>query len=621
MRMLKSLVLVALAATSNLVFANQPAQCEAFVPEPPVVRKELANGVRTSNAALMLRFVHLTDDHIIDDDGQALIGASVIDPLSVQFESAMRLQEEFADEVLNNLIGRVNQCVSRFPAEFSIITGDSADLTTVAEIRRFIDNLDGTFDAMSKFEEECRKALPAGTSEAMKQRRCTRFTGRGVADTQSPTPDLNNLLLQPLLTRTAIQATQTQLAATLGRDAGGNVNILRQTATRAPGLPQSLRCEAGAPGCANQRLHTPWYIVFGNHDGYVRGTLPAELGINAVVEQFGRHFMLRQSEFVREFFNTRAVPGPVGHGFQHVEAARLNDGNDRNDGYYAFNAGSGKFRMIVINTIIDGVDPRIPLDTLRNPFALADGGMDRVQFEWLRAQLEAAWQNQQLAMVFSHHPDLTFAEFGTFASLVPIEVPAAELDGLLASYPNLIAWVAGHTHRHRVRPFVVNNGVGSNGTISTTVNCRVAGACRGFWQIETASLIDFPQEQRLIEVFDNRNGTGTIRGPVMGHTLELPRRLAEADDRCALYLADPASLEVLLTEADLGALCAQGGTRTGEPGDRHVELMFRMPVFPARAATPTGAARGATPASALAPASQPRAVLPLSRPVSPLPRL
>lgn len=572
-----ALAFAALCPQFALAGRNDPAQCANFVQEAVVKREDLASGTRGAGANLMLRFIHLTDDHIIDDDGQAVIGASVIDPLSVQFESAMRFQEEYSDEVLNDLVGKINQCHAQYPSEFSIVTGDSADLTTVAEIRRFIDNLDGRYDQISRFEQQCRAAQPPLTLEPLLQLACTRFTGRGVADTHTVDPDPDNLLYQPLATRTVLQLQATESAALSGRWEDGSVNPLRQTVTRAPGLPQSLRCNAGAPGCANHKLATPWYIVFGNHDGYVRGTLPAELAINEAALTFGRHFMLRQNEFVQEFFNTSSTPGPVGHGFKNVEPERLNDGDDRNDGYYAFNAGGGKFRMIVINTIIDGVDPRIPLDTLRNPAALADGGMDRAQFQWLDTQLNKALANKQLAMVFSHHPDLTFAEYGTFASLVPIDVPAAELDALLASYPNLIAWVAGHTHRHRVRAFKVSNGIGSNGTVSAPVACKKPGACRGFWQIESASLIDFPQEQRLIEVFDNRDGSGTIRGPILSHGLDKPRALAEADDRCALYLADPASAEALLSEADLGVLCAQGGTRSGEPQDRHVELIFRMP--------------------------------------------
>lgn len=560
---------------------SAPARCAALIDEAAVVRQELAAGQRTSSSRLMLRFVHLTDDHIIDDDGQGVIGASVIDPVSVQFESAMRFQEEYSDEVLNDLIGRINQCVAEYPAEFSIVTGDSADLTTIGEVRRFIDNLDGSFDQMSRFEQICRASQPAGTPEAVLLQTCTRFTGRGVADTQTPDPDPENLLFQPLVTRTVLQLTATQTASLLGRASDGTTDLARQTATRAPGMPQGLRCESGAAGCINNRLSTPWYVVFGNHDGYVRGTLPLQLGINEVAFAFGRHFMVRQSEFVREFFNTKATPGPIGHGFGFVEPARLNDDDDRNDGYYAFDAGGGKFRMIVLNSIIDGVDPRLPTELLRNPAALADGGMDRAQFTWLQAQLQDAYARKQLVMVFTHHPDLTFAEYGTFAALVPIEVTAVELDGLLASYPNLIAWVAGHTHRHRVRPFKVTGDSGTNGVIAAPVACKAPGACTGFWQIESASLIDFPQEQRLIEVFDNGDGTGTIRGPIFGHGYENSRRLAVADDRCALYLADPAALVDLLTEADLGVLCSQGGTRQGEASDRNVELTFRMPFQPA----------------------------------------
>ena len=566
---------------------HTPAQCPAFVQEPVIKRTELATGTRGNDANLLLRFIHLTDDHIIDDDGQAVVGLSVIDPLNVQFESAMRFQEEYSDEVLNDLEGRINQCTAQYPAEFSIVTGDSADLTTVGEIRRFIDNLDGTYDQISRFEKDCRAGQGPLVLEPVLQQLCTRFTGRGVADTQTVDPDPSHLLYQPLATRTVLQLKATEAAALTGRAADGSINPLRQTVTRAPGLPQSLRCNWDKAGCQNNRLSTPYYMVFGNHDGYVRGTLPLDLGINEAAAAFGRRFMTRQSDFVKEFFHTKATPGPVGHGFNFVEPARLNDANDRNDGYYAFDAGGGRFRMIVINTIIDGVDPRIPTDLLRNPAALADGGIDRVQFQWLDAQLASARAAGKIVMVFSHHPDLTFAEFGTFASLVPIEVPVAELDALLASYPNVIAWVAGHTHRHRIRPFVVTtttddqgvvSSIGTNQAITTAVTCKgPAGACRGFWQIESASLIDWPQEQRLVEIFDNRDGTGTIRGPILGHGLAKPKTLAEADDRCALYLADPATAEALLSEADLGVLCAQGGTRVGTPADRNVELIFRMP--------------------------------------------
>jgi len=567
--------------------ARSPAACEFFSRDAFVTRQELAAGSRSNNANLMLRFLHYTDDHILDDEGQTINGAAFTDPIYPIFESAQRLQEEYSDEVLNNLVGLTNDCLKRYPAEFMIVTGDSADLTTVAEARRFIDNLDGTFDQLSAFEKNCVAALPAGAPAAVIDQACTRFTGRGVPDSQSEDPNVDDPSFQFTITRTVRQMLN-QFAAQMGRAADGSLDPSRQTLTRAPGLPAELRCNEEEKGCLNQALKTPWYIAFGNHDGYLRGTAAVGAGVNELsFLTSGRHHM-NQREFINEFFETRSQP--KGHGFNLADATRRSDADPRNDGYYAFNASAGKFRMIVLNTIIDGTDPRLPTDLVRNPLALSDGTVDAAQFAWLQAQLKQAWAAKQLVMVFSHHPDLTFAEFGLFAQAVPTDVTAAQVNAELASFPNVLAWVAGHTHLHRVRAFEVKPSAdglaGSNGVVTTPVSCRQTGKasdgrsyCRGFWQIETASLIDFPQEQRLIEVFDNGNGTGTLRGPVLTHRYEKSRKLAEADDRCQFYVLDPNSLQALSTDAGLNVVCSAEATRQGKPSDRNVELMFRMPTF------------------------------------------
>ncbi len=198
------------------------AQCEAIAAEEFVTRTDLVAGAPSANAELMLRFVQFTDDHIIDDDGQAVNGLSALDVLHPVLESAMRMQEEYADEVLNNMITRINDCHALYPAEFAVITGDSADLTTVAEARRFIDNMDGSFDTLSAFEEKCVAGLPEGTPEELVTQTCTRFTGRGVADTQSTDPDPENPLFQLVLTRTAQQLLNTETAALTGRAADGS---------------------------------------------------------------------------------------------------------------------------------------------------------------------------------------------------------------------------------------------------------------------------------------------------------------------------------------------------------------------------------------------------------------
>lgn len=568
-------------------------------PEDYVVRNELAPGTPSAVALPLLRFVQMSDEHIMDDDGQAVNGLSPLDALHSTFNSAMRFQDDYTDEVLNRMIATLNGCHAQRPIELVISTGDNTDLGTVAELRRYIDNLDGAFDQPSDFDAKCRAQF-AGAPEDLLHASCTRFTGKGVADTQSTDPDPEAFEYQLIQTRTALQLQDTEQAVLSGRNCLGNADPAtercstdpaRQTATRAPGLPQELRCHAGAPGCANQKLAVPYYTAFGNHDGYARGTVViTEPGLQEAAFAFGRHYLRQQREFIDELFFTAAAPGPVGHGFNHVDEARFKDADGRNDGYYAFDAGAASgagrqpIRMIVLNTIIDGTDERLPAplrDPLRNPFGLSDGMLDAQQFEWLQRELAAAHEDGKLVLVFSHHTDRDFVEFGDFGEGAPLSVPAAALDAELASYPNVIAWFFGHKHRHRIWPFKVEDGVGSNrpiGRITTPVSCKVAGRCTGFWQINTAALIAFPQEARLLEIFDNGDGTGTLRSTVLQHDFERSKVLAEWDDRCELYLTEnPGAVPQLIGDADTN-LCQQDGSkRRGAPSDRNVELIFRFP--------------------------------------------
>ncbi|MGV7637386.1 TIGR03767 family metallophosphoesterase, partial [Mycobacterium kansasii] len=59
----------------------------------------------------------------------------------------------------------------------------------------------------------------------------------------------------------------------------------------------------------------------------------------------------------------------------------------------------------------------------------------------------------------------------------------------LTDHPNVIAWVNGHTHKNEMIPHTGPTPKQS------------------FWEINTASHVDFPQLARIIEVADNRDGT------------------------------------------------------------------------------------------------------------------
>ena len=72
-----------------------------------------------------------------------------------------------------------------------------------------------------------------------------------------------------------------------------------------------------------------------------------------------------------------------------------------------------------------------------------------------------------------------------------------DLTELLHRYPNVIAWIAGHSHVNDVQPY------------------KTKGS--GFWMIRTAAEADWPQQARLIQLFDNRDKTLSIFGTIVDH--------------------------------------------------------------------------------------------------------
>ncbi len=351
--------MLGVAAVPIATWATPPTCSKA--PDAFQTRNELTPGSLQNTAQELLNFVQISDVHALDDDGALVIGGSVLDPAISRVSTAQRMQDEYTDEVLNAMVGTINACHAADPIEFMISTGDNTDLGLVNEVRRLIDNIDGTFDRPTAYEAKCLASL--GPLAFLQSHLCKIPTGRGLADTQTVDPDPNNIVYQVTATRGVQQYLDTLTAVLTGRNASGGTNVARQTFDKAPGLPAALRCNAGSPGCANIRLGIPWYVVFGNHDGTLRGTVPFEPGFQVTAAGFGRHFMQYQHEFIDEFFKTTPLPGPVGHGFNEADAARKADVDERNDGYYAFDwpQSAPLFRMIVLNTLIDGVEGGLEL--------------------------------------------------------------------------------------------------------------------------------------------------------------------------------------------------------------------------------------------------------------------
>jgi 3',5'-cyclic AMP phosphodiesterase CpdA len=170
------------------------------------------------------------------------------------------------------------------------------------------------------------------------------------------------------------------------------------------------------------------------------------------------------------------------------------------------------------------VGPRLRLIVL--DLARRDGGSGGLaipgQADWLHTQLARARGRWVIAV--SHQP------------LASSEGGGALLD-VLDSSGAVIATLAGHTHRNRIVPRPSPAG--------------------GYWQIETASLIDYPQQARALRVVATEGGGVAIETWMLDHTF--PGRLGSIS-------------------RELAFLDAQGGRPRGFAGgrrDRNVVLYRR----------------------------------------------
>jgi metallophosphoesterase (TIGR03767 family) len=363
-----------------------------------------------------------------------------------------------------------------------------------------------------------------------------------------------------------------------------------QDTYKAAGFPQvpGFLTAAGRPFTATG-LNTPWYTTVGNHDDSIEGTLP-DLGLLGSLYTGGAKIEgvddataakladaiqhdpasavtillglltgggpvrrvtpdARRAPFTpKQFAQAHLDPaytgaGPWGHGFTQAAA-------DTGKLYYTF-------------PIADGV-LGVSLDTT-NRAGWADGSIGSAQLTWLESVLQTYsthWYDtdgnvvrrgsqDQLILVFSHHTSTTMGNtLPDPYNLLDGRHTGAELVTLLQRYPNVVAWVNGHTHANLVTPH------------------GHAVPERSFWEINTASHVDYPQHARVVEVADNGDGT-----------LSLFTTLLES---AAPYATDfgstsEANLVALYRELSLNDPYATPAAKLGGPADHNTELLLAKP--------------------------------------------
>jgi metallophosphoesterase (TIGR03767 family) len=455
------------------------------------------------------------------------------EPRTDLVSSAYRPQEVLTAHVAEAMVGAVNRVavgpVTGAPLALSLQTGDNSDNAQLNEVRWNIDLLDGgtvrpDSGDLNRFE--------------------------GVSDSDPLWYDTH--YWHP-------EGTPLLRSEDLPRSRWGFPTV--------PGLLTASRRTFQASGLA-----MPWYTAFGNHDGLVQGNFPDTLPLSRVAEgglklisppagmsqddlvravdgdyaAFLRSLattphvrpvtadpdrrILTRAQVVEEHFATSGTP--VGHGF-----------TDRNrseaTAYYTFDRGLVRF--VVLDTV--------------NPNGESNGSLDATQFAWLAATLTAS--ADRVVVVASHHTISTMTNglVGTGGSTEP-RVLGDEVRALLLRHPQVIALVNGHTHRNQV-----------------WAHARDDGTPGGFWEINTAAHVDWPQQSRLIEIADNRDGTLSVFATMLDH--DGPVAYGGRTD-------GPVPLAGLARELAANDWQERDTNRRGADDARNVELLVAAPAALAR---------------------------------------
>jgi len=546
-----------------------------------VTRNELAAPAagRDGRRRSLLYFGQLTDFQLADEESPARVEA--LDLSSTPFTSAWRPQEALGPQVVDRSIRQMNRFAAASPIaqaggsrarmRFVLTTGDSADSQQLNETEWVVRLLEGgLLDPNSgsanpaDYAGACPAALTGGPAEA------ARYTGVQDANDVAESTDFY-YPDAPLAT-------------------GPYARFPRY-----PGLLDRAQQPFQAEG-----LQVPSYVSLGNHDGLVQGNQAANSGIEGVATgclkplQTGldlRNSLTSNPSFLASLLTTNPTqvslvpPDPRrrfvskreyrslhdtrrqadAHGFGFVDPAEAAASNGAAS-YYAWSPSPG-FRFIALDTVCDG--------GLSGPSA--EGNLDDPQLRWIERQVRAASARDELVVMFGHHP------IRSLSCTVPDEAaPActgpdghghdvnpgcdsdprnsgpvhtgADLVGLAHRYPHVIGLVFGHTHVNTVTPFPRRGG-------------------GGFWGIETASEADWPQQSRLIDVMDNRDGSLSLFGTVLDQAA--PTGVPGAGTPAAGFdTNDLAAIGRTLAYND-----PQNGptTGTGLARDRNVELLLRDP--------------------------------------------
>ncbi len=402
-----------------------------------------------TGVAKLSRFFVITDIHITDKESPAQLVVFGFKGGSPEVYSGVML---YTPHVLDAAVQTINALHAQDPIDFGISLGDACDNTQYNELRWYIDVLDGkTVSPQSGDEDD---PIPGALNDYQDE-----FKAAGL-DKDIPWYQVrgnhDHYWMGSMPVDDRIRA------AHLGDEILNVGDILKD--------PRGTDSRGFYVGAVDGR--TPYGDVIGAGPEAAFPTPPKVPSADP-----DRRALSRQ-EWMQELFDTSSEPR--GHGFTEADVERV----------FACYAVEPKPDVPVKFIALDdtgGDDP--------GKMGCGHAFIDEERYDWLIGELDKGQAEGKLMIIGAHVP-IAVEKPGSLVGWSPIAcVTEDELLAKLHSYPNLILWVAGHRHYNAVTPL------------------RSPDPERpelGFWEVETSSLRDFPQQFRTFDIVRNSDDTVSI---------------------------------------------------------------------------------------------------------------
>ena len=423
-----------------------------------VVRKDLAPGYTGApNVARLLYYFSMSDIHIADKESPAqpiYVGWSApYGPVSSGLSSAYSPILMSTPQVLDAAIQTINAMHKMLPFDFGLSLGDACNNTQYNELRWYLDTIDGKVITPSSGAH-----VGATTIDYQMP-----FYAAGIS---------RDLLWYQVIGNHDQFWMGSQFECTKTRNAHIGSAILNIEDNPTKSVIDSTGAYMGVVDGST---------IYG--DIYGAGPEADFTTPPTVIADANRHTLASLTSttvnWMSEFFKTTS--NPVGHGFTQTNL-------DQGHACYSFVPQSDiPIKFIVLDDTVKGPDQA----------DYAAGALDDQRFQWLVTELDAGQAANQLMVIAAHVPILPQSSL-TDTTPYPMwpgpEYTDEYVLNMLHQYPNLILWMAGHRHVNVVTPQPDPHG---DPTLA-------------FWEVETCSLRDHPQQFRTFDIRRNSDNTVSI---------------------------------------------------------------------------------------------------------------